>query len=336
LHKNKPKQVILIFLLLVVFLVDLLAEILKKRNYFNSLKMKKTVVTILALVLLYGCNIVPKNGNKAVVNIDKQGHRGCRGLLPENTIPGFLKAIDLGVNTLEMDVVFTKDQQAILSHEAFFNHEITTLANGEFVSEINEKELNIYKMEYAETMQFDVGQKPHPRFSQQLKIPAHKPLLADVIEIIERYAKTNAKKPLFYNIETKTTPQTDAVFHPKVPQFVDLLMATIFEKRIEKRVIIQSFDIRTLQYLHQKYPKIKTALLIENFDKRAFSEQIADLGFLPTIYSPAYELVTQKLVETCKMKRVKIIPWTVNDIETINRLKKMGVNGIITDYPNLL
>jgi glycerophosphoryl diester phosphodiesterase len=91
-----------------------------------------------------------------------------------------------------------------------------------------------------------------------------------------------------------------------------------------------------LQYLHQKYPKIKTALLIENFDKRAFSEQIADLGFLPTIYSPAYELVTQELVETCKMKRVKIIPWTVNDIETINRLKKMGVNGIITDYPNLL
>lgn len=297
--------------------------------------MRRTFVTILYVLLFYGCVALPKKVKTAVINIDKQGHRGCRGLMPENTIPGFLKAIDLGVNTLEMDVVFTQDKQAIVSHEPFFNHEITSLPNGEFVLEANEKELNIYKMDYAEILKYDVGQKPHPRFPQQLKLPAHKPLLADVIETVEEYAKTNTKKPLFYNIETKTTPQTDDVFHPKTQQFVDLLMAIIFEKKIEKRVIIQSFDLRTLQYLHQIHPKIKTALLIENFDKRAFSEQIADLGFLPSIYSPAYELVTQELVETCKMKRVKIIPWTVNDIETINRLRKMGVDGIITDYPNL-
>jgi len=297
--------------------------------------MRRTFVTILYVLLFYGCDALPKKVKTAVINIDKQGHRGCRGLMPENTIAGFLKAIDLGVNTLEMDVVFTKDQQAIVSHEPFFNHEITSLPNGEFVLEANEKELNIYKMDYAEILKYDVGQKPHPRFPQQLKMPAHKPLLSDVIETAEKYAKTKSKKPLFYNIETKTTPQTDEIFHPKTQQFVDLLMAIIFEKKIEKRVIIQSFDIRTLQYLHQIYPKIKTALLVENFDKRAFSQQIADLGFLPSIYSPAYELVTQQLVEICKTKRVKLIPWTVNDIKTINTLKKMGVDGIITDYPNL-
>lgn len=297
--------------------------------------MRTTFASILYVFLIYGCDTLPKNGKTTVMNIDKQGHRGCRGLMPENTIPGFLKAIDLGVNTLEMDVVFTQDKQAIVSHEAFFNHEITSLPNGEFVLEANEKKLNIYKMDYAEILNYDVGQKPHPRFPQQLKLPAHKPLLADVIETVEEYARTNTKKPLFYNIETKTTPQTDNDFHPETQQFVDLLMAIIFEKKVEKRIIIQSFDIRTLQYLHQIHPKIKTALLIENFDKRAFSQQIVDLGFLPTIYSPAYELVTQQLVEICKSNRVKLIPWTVNDIETINKLKKMGVDGIITDYPNL-
>lgn len=297
--------------------------------------MRNTFVMLICMLLFNGCATLHKREKPLMNSIDKQGHRGCRGLIPENTISGFLKAIDLGVNTLEMDVVFTRDNKAIVSHEPFFNHEITTLPNGEFVLEAKEKSLNMYKMDYAEILKYDVGLKLHPRFPQQLKIPVSKPLLSDVIETVEKYAKTNNKKPLIYNIETKTTPQTDDVFHPKTKQFVDLLMAIIFEKKIEKRVIIQSFDIRTLQYLHQIHPKIKTAFLIENFDKRAFSQQIADLGFLPTIYSPAYELVTQHLVELCKTKRLKIIPWTVNDIETINKLKKMGVDGIITDYPNL-
>lgn len=287
------------------------------------------------MVLFNGCATLRKKEKPQMNILDKQGHRGCRGLAPENTISGFLKALDLGVNTLEMDVVVTNDNLVIVSHEPFFNHEITTLPNGEFVLEANEKSLNIYKMDYAEILKYDVGQKPHPRFPQQLKMPAYKPLLSDIIETVEKYAKTNNKKLLFYNIETKSTPQTDGVFHPKPQQFVDLLMAIIFEKKIEKRVIIQSFDSRTLQYLHKIYPQIKTALLIENFDKREFSEQISDLGFLPTIYSPAFELVNQQLVAICKSKKVKLIPWTVNDIETINTLKKMGVDGIITDYPNL-
>lgn len=267
--------------------------------------------------------------------IDKQGHRGCRGLMPENTIPAFLKAIDLGVNTLEMDVVFTQDNLAILSHEPFFNHEITTLPNGEFVLEADEKALNIYKMPYSEVVKYDVGLKAHPRFPEQLKIKAQKPLLSQLIDMVEKYVKSNTKKAIFYNIETKTTPQTDGIFHPKPKEFVDLLMAIILEKKIEKRVIIQSFDSRTLHYLHKIHPEIKTALLVEDFNKKEFSQQIIDLGFTPTIYSPAYELVTQKLVEECKTKKVKLIPWTVNDVENIKTLVKIGVDGIITDYPNL-
>jgi glycerophosphoryl diester phosphodiesterase len=267
--------------------------------------------------------------------LDKQGHRGCRGLYPENTIPGFLKAIDLGVTTLEMDLVITKDKKVILSHEPFFNHEITTLPNGEYVSESNERELNIYKMLYSEVKKYDVGQKAHPRFLQQQKIKANKPLLTEVIDSVEMHAKTNNKQPLFYNIETKIQPQTDNVYHPEPQEFVDLIMAVILEKKIQNRVIVQSFDSRSLQYLHQKYPSIKTALLVEAFDKKSFEKQIEDLGFTPTIYSPAQELVDLNLVQECSSKKIKLIPWTVNDLETIRRFVALGVDGIITDYPNL-
>jgi glycerophosphoryl diester phosphodiesterase len=267
--------------------------------------------------------------------LDKQGHRGCRGLYPENTIPGFLKAIDLGVTTLEMDLVITKDKQVILSHEPFFNHEITTLPNGEYVSESNERELNIYEMVYSKVKKYDVGQKVHPRFLQQQKIKANKPLLTEVIDSVEMHAKTNNKQPLFYNIETKIQPQTDNVYHPEPQEFVDLMMAVILEKKIQNRVIVQSFDSRSLQYLHQKYPSIKTALLVEAFDKKSFEKQIEDLGFTPTIYSPAQELVDLNLVQECRSKMIKLIPWTVNDLETIRRFVALGVDGIITDYPNL-
>ncbi|MCY7329566.1 MAG: glycerophosphodiester phosphodiesterase, partial [Saprospiraceae bacterium] len=88
---------------------------------------------------------------------DLQGHRGCRGLMPENTIPAMLRAVDLNVNTLEMDVVITADGQVILSHEPFFNHEITTKPDGTPVTGVEEKQLNIYKMTYAQTTRYDVG-----------------------------------------------------------------------------------------------------------------------------------------------------------------------------------
>src|SRR5205085_9174232 len=113
---------------------------------------------------------------------DKQGHRGCRGLMPENTIPAMLKALDLGVTTLELDIVFTKDSVAILSHEPFFNHEITTKPDGSFIEEKEERNYNIFKMSFAETQQYDVGLNTHPRFPQQQKIAAHKPSLAQLYD----------------------------------------------------------------------------------------------------------------------------------------------------------
>jgi glycerophosphoryl diester phosphodiesterase len=266
---------------------------------------------------------------------DFEGHRGCRGLMPENTIPAFKKAIDLQVTTLEMDAVITKDKQVIISHEPFFNHEITTKPDGSFVNEKDERSLNIYEMTYAQTQTFDVGLKPHPRFPAQQKTAAHKPRLADVIDTAEAYAAKLLGHPVQYNIETKSQPATDGIFHPKPDEFVELIVAVIKEKKVEDRVIIQSFDIRTLQYLHEHYPHIKTAYLFEPPADKSFAERLKELGFLPTIYSPDHTTVTPLLVKQCKELGIQLIPWTVNDVARMKELKQMGVNGMISDFPNL-
>jgi glycerophosphoryl diester phosphodiesterase len=266
---------------------------------------------------------------------DKQGHRGCRGLMPENTWPAMKAALDLGVTTLEMDVVFTKNKEAVVSHEPWFGHEISTKPDGSYVGEREERKFNIYWMTYEEVKTFDVGLKPHPRFPRQQKMKVVKPLLADIIDSVRQYMMTRRKPFPFFNIETKCLPMGDKVFHPEPAEFVELLMGVIKEKGIEHLVTIQSFDFRTLQYLHQKYPSVKTSALIEDYDKKPLEEQIRILGFTPDIYSPALELVDEELVKKCHRQNMKVIPWTANDKETINRLKKMGVDGIISDYPDL-
>lgn len=289
----------------------------------------------ITVLLFTACSSANQYQRMSVLpKFDKQGHRGCRGLMPENTLPAMMKAVELGVTTLEMDVVITADKQVVLSHEPFFNHEITTKPDGGFVTEVEERSLNIYKMNYTELLKYDVGLKPHPRFAKQEKIPAIKPLLTDVITAVESKVEEKKKKP-FYNIETKCLPASDNIYHPQPAEIVELLMGVINEKGIVNRVIVQSFDFRTLQYLHQKYPSVKTAMLIEDTDKTSFEDNLVKLGFTATIYSPHFLLVTEELVKKCHDKKMKLIPWTVNDKSTIDSLRKIGVDGIITDYPNL-
>src|SRR4249920_1281485 len=152
------------------------------------------------------------------MSFDTQGHRGCRGLMPENTFPAMKTALDLGVTTLEMDVVITKDKKVVLSHEPFFNHEITTKPDGTYVTEPEEKSLNIYKMDYEEVKRYDVGMKPHPRFPQQQKIKVFKPLLSDLLDSVQHYMTTSKRPMPYFNIETKSAPSTDNLYHPEPPE----------------------------------------------------------------------------------------------------------------------
>ena len=268
-------------------------------------------------------------------SIDWQGHRGCRGLYPENTIQAMLKAIDLGVSTLELDVVITKDKQVILSHEPFMSAEISTNPEGKSITAAQEKTYNIYQLDYAAVQTWDVGLKPHPRFPQQEKTPATKPLLADVIDAVEAYIRMHNLPPVQYNIETKSDPEGDDSYHPKPAEFVNLVLAVIQGKGIAPRTIIQSFDLRTIQLVHKQYPQLKTAFLVENTSAKKLNTQLKTLGFIPTIFSPAYQFVDQKLVDNCHKKGMQVIVWTVNTLPEMQKMLDLGVDGIISDYPNL-
>jgi glycerophosphoryl diester phosphodiesterase len=306
----------------------------------------KRFVLLAALLSTMACNHSKKmatpatgshsNNNRMSATFDKQGHRGCRGLMPENTIPAMLKALELGVTTLEMDASVTQDGQVILSHEPFFNHEISTKPNGQYVAENEERSLNIYQMTYAQTLGYDVGLKPHPRFPQQQKMKAVKPRLADVFDSVAQYMQ-RAKRPYpFFNIETKCLRATDNIFHPQPTVFVEAIMKVVMEKKMEQYVTIQSFDFRSLEYTHKFYPNTKTAMLIEDTDKTPFEAQLKKLSFTPSIYSPHYSLVTAELVQQCHQRNMLLIPWTVNDKKEIERLRQLGTDGVITDYPDLL
>ncbi|MBN8862919.1 MAG: glycerophosphodiester phosphodiesterase [Sphingobacteriales bacterium] len=291
-----------------------------------------------ALCFLAACHVT-RDTRSAVSSMhttfDIEGHRGCRGLMPENTWPAMKRALDLGVTTLEMDAVISADKQVLLSHEPWMGHEIATAPDAVIITAANERSFNIYQMPYSRVMQFDVGLKPHPRFPKQQKLAAYKPLLSTIIDSVLLYMKTAQRPFPQFNIETKSDPGGDGIFHPAPTEFTDLLMEVILQKGIQEHVIIQSFDFRTLQYLHTQYPDMKTAMLIEGTDKRSLTAQLTDLGFTPSVYSPAYELVTDQLVNNCHGMKMKVIPWTVNDKETITRLHQMGVDGVITDYPDL-
>lgn len=301
--------------------------------------------TVLCLTAMMACTSTTKVNNTtnnadtpdaaSLTKFDTQGHRGCRGLMPENTIPAMMHALNLGVTTLEMDVVVTKDKKLVLSHEPFFNHEIATRPDGSLVTEAEEKGLNIFTMNYEEVRSYDVGLRPHTRFPQQQKLKAFKPLLADLFDNVKAYAQTSNKPLPYFNIETKCLPATDNIYHPTPAAFVELLVQEIKKARIENQVFIQSFDFRTLQYLHKNYPGIATVMLIEDTDQISFEAQIKKLGFYANVYSPHYSLVTAALIEKCHQHNMRIIPWTVNDITSIEKLKAMGVDGIISDYPNL-
>ena len=292
-----------------------------------------TLLGTVILIISLHCKTTSQAVNTPA--FDKQGHRGARGLMPENTIPAMKKALDLGVTTLEMDAVISKDRKVVVSHDPFFSWEISTRPDGSTFNAGEEKQYNIYQMDYLEIRKWDVGLKPVLRFPRQQKIPAYKPLLEELIDSTESYAREKHLPPPHYNIETKSDPKLDGTFQPGPEEFTDMLMEVVNRKKIGSRTIIQSFDERTLQVMHKKYPAIRTAYLVEASEKNTMEQNLAKLGFTPSIYSPEHTLVTGEMIRYCHERGIKVIPWTVNQKARIDELKAIGIDGIITDYPDL-
>jgi glycerophosphoryl diester phosphodiesterase len=264
--------------------------------------------------------------------IDIQGHRGARGMMPENSIPAFIYALEQGVTTLELDVVITKDRQVLVSHEPYFNPEICLGPDGKSLKNLDKEALNIYQLTYEEIQRYDCGSLANDRFPEQQKLYVNKPLLSDVIRQVERYTKSHSGFEVAYNIELKSSPEGDGSFHPSPEEFSKLVYQTIDDYLPWDRVIIQSFDFRILQYWNKNYPDVTLAALVENI--RSIDTNLGALGFVPDIYSPAFELLSEKNVKELHDKKIRVIPWTVNNEKDMERLVAWGVDGIITDYPN--
>jgi len=296
----------------------------------------RTFAIAALIYLTYGCAPIEKQdySSRLFSELDVQGHRGCRGSLPENSIAGFIQALEWGVSTLEMDVVISKDHQVVLSHEPFMSHLICLDTSGSTIDSATHFQYNIYEMTYQEIKEFDCGSKPPVEFIHQKSVPGPKPLLRDVIRVVEGKRMQWKLPAVRYNIETKSNMGFDGIFHPEPAKFVELVLAVVREENITEQTIIQSFDHRTLQEVRAQAPSIKTSLLIENSQRPLFN--FIQLGFEPSIYSPDHNLVTDSLVQYLHLKNIALIPWTINDPVDMNKYIEMGVDGIITDYPEIL
>jgi glycerophosphoryl diester phosphodiesterase len=284
------------------------------------------LLLLLTMGLLVSCTDKPK---RLSAQLDVQGHRGARGLLPENTIPAFLKALEHGVTTLELDLAVTADGQLVVSHEPWMNHSICSDSAGLAISEEDERKFNIHQMTLAEVQNFDCGSKGNPSFPDQQPTSVNKPALGEVFIAVEKELNEG---DINYNIEIKTSPEGDDVFHPTPKVFSDLVYEFIDGRVDWKYITIQSFDFRVLQYYNDTYPEVQLAALIENAQTPA--ENISALGFTPAIYSSWYKDLSAEDVAYLHEQNVFVIPWTVNEPEDMLMLVDWGADGIITDYPD--
>ncbi|RIJ43061.1 glycerophosphodiester phosphodiesterase family protein [Pontibacter oryzae] len=296
---------------------------------------KSLCIALLGLLALAGCKSNEKMAqqNAPLPAFDTEGHRGARGLMPENTIPAMIKAIDLGVTTIEMDCHITKDGKVVVTHDPHLNPAYARTPQGQNITEEESHKYAVYQMDYEQVRAFEMGTKPYDLYPQQQKTKTYIPLLAELVDSVQAYLKENKLPQVFYNIEVKSKEGKDGELHPAPAEFVSRMVEVLQQKEITPYVIIQSFDKRALQELRRQYPQVRASLLVSN--KLSVEENLAELGFTPDVYSPNAKLVDAALIKACHDRNIKVIPWTVNSTEDMQRLKVLGVDGIISDYPNL-
>ena len=284
---------------------------------------------------------------------DHQGHRGARGLLPENTLPSFQKALDLGVDTLECDMAITRDGVVVIHHDLWLNPDITRGPDGKWLEQRGKA---IVEMTYAELQKYDVGRiKPGTdyarEFPDQVGLDGVRiPKLSDLFDLVKKSGNENVN----LNCETKVNPfQPQATLDPR--EFTRLAIAEIRKSGMAERTMVHSFYWDTLQLIQKEAPEIRTVYVVNqrsidarrgpggspwlaNFDPSRYGNSIpkavkAAGGRILSVHHP---LVTPALLEEARALGVAVLPWTVNDVPTINKLLDMGVDGIITDRPDLV
>jgi len=288
--------------------------------------------------------------------VDLQGHRGARGLAPENTLAGFRRALEVGVSTLETDLALTRDGVLVLSHDPRLSAALTRDSHGRWLAEDGG---GIRELTLQQLAAYDVGRlNPAHRYSAQwpLQAPADGeriPALAELFELA-RSARSPSGKPVRFNLETKITPNS-GIETPEPKHFARVVVDAIRGAGLADRVTVQSFDWRTLLEVRRLAPEVRTACLTiesDRMDTMRSDEtgaspwhaglRLADHGSIPrlvgaagcSIWSPFWRNVTAELVADAQSLGLAVVPWTVNEVAEIARLARLNVDGIITDYPD--
>ena len=297
----------------------------------------------LAVVLLFCC------AGTLVAAFDLQGHRGARGLMPENTLPAFERALAIGVTTLELDTGITADGVVVVSHDPVLNPDLVRGPDGQWVT----VPTPIRSLTWAQLQTYDVGRlRPGSRYAQQFPHQqavdgTRMPKLAALFERVQALG-ANAVQ---FDIETKIDPRRPELTLAPEP-FVQALLAVIREHGMEERVMVQSFDWRTLQLLRAQAPKVRTVYL--SAQRPQFNTidvepglwtagmRLADHGSLPRmvkaagghVWSPNFNDLTPALLREAQVLGLKVIPWTVNEPADLTRILDLPVDGLISDYPD--
>ncbi len=267
--------------------------------------------------------------------IDVQAHRGGMALMPENTIPAMRNALDLGVNTLELDLNMSQDGYVVVSHDPYMNPAFALTPAGEEIAKEDRYEHTLYKMPYSTIRQYDVGSKQNARFPNQKSVKTYKPLASELIDSMESYALKMGYSAPRYNIEIKSSAKKDGTLTPPYKEFVDAAIAVLDSKGLGDRLIVQSFDVRALNYMHEKYPHLRLSYLVDK-GCEDLVEAMHLIDFTAEWCSPHYSLLDADVVANFKAQGVKLAPWTVDESEDLQRMVDLDVEAIITNYPDRL
>lgn len=301
---------------------------------------------VIAIGFVLSCSGAQIQNSPLDGSLDLQGHRGARGLKPENTWPAFEEALQQGMTTLELDTVLTKDHKIVIHHDSDTNPTICSGPNG---SEIVSRSL--YDLTLAELKELDCGARQNPKFPEQKTVPGTKLLtIEEFFEKVKTWEKTGKRKVIpKFNIETKFPGDENSQVDPAIVEaHVSLLVKSIEKAGLIERSTIQSFYLPALPLVKKKNPKLKTSALFsltypQGFamkigfgdSRRRFAlEKTKELG--ADIVSPYFLYVTEEFVTEAHKIGIRVIPWTVNEIPEMKRLLKVGADGIITDYPDRL
>src|SRR5579872_4569519 len=259
-----------------------------------------------------------RNGEAMAANVLVHGHRGARAMRPENTIPAFRYAIDAGVDALEMDMAVTRDNVIVISHDPILEPPV---CNGPKPRAV------IHELTLDEVRQWDCGAVRNPNFPKQTPVPGTRmPTLDDVLSL-------STLGTFEYNIETKSFADKPE-YTPSPEEFVRLFLAEVAKHHLEKRVMLQSFDFRTLVACEKLSPNLRRVALTEA-DPRDFVTIAAEGGHAHII-SPNYSLVTPEKVAAAHRAGLQVVPWTVNKPADWDRMIEADVDAIISDDPAAL